>query len=157
MSRRGQSLIPRGQTFREQFLSCLRPCRPLTYCRIGSNYFAPLHTSDQDFMMGASRRDVLWSSAFRFLRPVLWCGQARLYTDRLELRGWSWRGRYRRLIELQRIVHVDVLATDEVRLWCSGGDTFRLRLDDAAEWKKRLLRQQAILEARRRVDDYSSG
>jgi len=86
-------------------------------------------------------------SAFRFMQPALWWGRAVLYADRLELRGWSLQGRYRHVIMLARIQHIDVLASDGIGLWCTSGETLRLRLRDAARWKRQLLRQRAICEA----------
>jgi hypothetical protein len=92
-------------------------------------------------------QEVIWSSAFQFTQPALWWGRAVLYRGRLELRGWTLRGRYRHVIALAHIRHVDVLANDVVGLWCVGGETVRLRLRDAAEWKRRLMRQQDVHRA----------
>lgn len=86
-------------------------------------------------------------SAFRFMQPTLWWGRAVLYADRVELRGWSLQGRYRRVIALPRIQHIDVLASDGISLWCTDGETLRLRLRDAVRWKRQMLRQRAICEA----------
>jgi len=97
--------------------------------------------------MTRSKREVIWSAAFQFTQPALWWGRAVLYRDRLELRGWTLHGRYCRAIALVHIRHVDVLANDIVGLWCVGGETLRLRLRDAAEWKRRLMRQQAVHRA----------
>ena len=100
--------------------------------------------------MSGPGRHVIRRNAFRFARPALLWGRALLYEDRIELRGWNLSGRYRRVIDLRDIEHVDVLTSDAVGLWCSGGETLRLRLEDAAEWKRCLLRQQALLDARHR-------
>lgn len=97
--------------------------------------------------MRGFRRGEIERSVFRFMQPALWWGRVVLYEDRLELRGWSLQGRYRRVIALTRIQHVDVLASDGIGLWCTSGETLRLRLKDAAGWKRRLLRQRALCEA----------
>lgn len=91
-------------------------------------------------------RRAIRRSTFRFARPALLWGRALLYEDRIELRGWNLGGRYRRVIGLRDIDHVDALTAEAVGLWCSGGETLRLHLEDAAEWKRSLLQQQARLE-----------
>jgi hypothetical protein len=83
------------------------------------------------------------------MQPALWWGRAVLYEDRLELRGWSLRGRYRRVIALTQIQHIDVLASNGIGLWCTSGETLRLRLDNAIRWKQRVLRQRTLCEAER--------
>jgi hypothetical protein len=103
------------------------------------------------------KREVIWSGAFQFTQPALWWGRAVLYRDRLELCGWTLRGRYRRAIALMHIRHVDVLATDVAGLWCVGGETLRLRLRDAASWKRRLMRQRAVHRARSEAHQADGG
>ena len=74
------------------------------------------------------------TSAFDFRNPSLLRGRARLLSDSLLLTGWYWRGRYRRHIALDRILHADVRA-EELILWLFDGETLRLRIDDPAAWK----------------------
>jgi hypothetical protein len=77
------------------------------------------------------------TSAFDFRNPSLFRGRARLLSDSLLLTGWYWRGRYRRHISLDRILHADVRA-EELILWLFDGETLRLRIDDPAAWKAAL-------------------
>lgn len=94
--------------------------------------------------MTIASRHTVRRDAFRFARPALLWGQVLLFTDRIELRGWGLRGRYRRAIALRDVEHVDVRAADEVSLWCAGGETLHLRLRGAVGWKRSLLDRQAL-------------
>lgn len=54
---------------------------------------------------------------------TLWFGRALLYENRVCIRGWTWRGRYRRVIPLERI--------DRVKWWAVLDDVnFLIHLDD---------------------------
>lgn len=54
---------------------------------------------------------------------TLWFGRALLYEDRVCIRGWTWRGRYRRVIPLERI--------DRVKWWAVVDDVnLLIHLDD---------------------------
>lgn len=54
---------------------------------------------------------------------TLWFGRALLYEDRVCIRGWTWRGRYQRVIPLERI--------DEVKWWAVLDDVnLLLHLDE---------------------------
>jgi len=53
----------------------------------------------------------------------LWFGQALLYEDRVCIQGWTWRGRYRQVVPLERI--------EEVKWWAVLDEVnFLLRLDN---------------------------
>jgi len=53
----------------------------------------------------------------------LWFGRAYLYTDRIRIQGWTWSGRYRRVIPLERI--------DDIKWWAVIDDVnFLVHLDD---------------------------
>lgn len=65
----------------------------------------------------------LLSSRCRLPHRTLWFGRALLYKDRVCIQGWTWRGRYRRVIPLERI--------DEVTWWAVLNDVnLLLHLDD---------------------------
>jgi hypothetical protein len=63
----------------------------------------------------------------------LWFGRADLYDDHVRIRGWTWRGRYRRVVPLDRI--------ERVQWWATTEDVnFMLHLDDGGAVPLRLLR-----------------
>ena len=101
--------------------------------------------------MNDASQQVVRRDSFHFTQPALLWGRLLLFEDRLELRGWSLRGRYRNVVALRDVEHVDVHpcgdehADDEVGLWCSGGGLLRLHLRDAIGWKQCVLRQQSRL------------
>jgi hypothetical protein len=65
----------------------------------------------------------LLSHRCRLPHRTLWFGRALLYEDRVCIRGWTWRGPYRRVIPLERI--------QRVKWWAVLDDVnFLLRLDD---------------------------
>jgi hypothetical protein len=73
--------------------------------------------------MSSSRSAPLLTTRCHLPRRTLWWGRAALYPDRVCIRGWNWRGRYRRVVPLERI--------DEVTWWAVTDDVnFLLRLDD---------------------------
>lgn len=64
----------------------------------------------------------LLSTRCRLPQRTLWFGRAVLFPDRVCIQGWHWRGRYRRVIPLERI--------DEVKWWAVTDDVnFLLHLD----------------------------
>ncbi len=77
-------------------------------------------------------------SRFAFQYPSLLWGRVRLGPDGLSLTGWTWRGRYRRQIPFDRILHVDARADDELVLWLFNGEALRLRINRSAAWKAAL-------------------
>ena len=77
----------------------------------------------------------LLAGRFAFRDPSLWWARARLEAERLVLTGWTWRGRYRRHIPLDRVLHVDAKADDELVLWLIDGEALRLRVPQAPRWK----------------------
>ena len=87
-----------------------------------------------------------WST---FSIPGLLFPRARLFADRLELTGWHGRGRYRRVIPVGRILQVDVPAADRLVLWLFNGETVRLQLRRARQWKAAIEQQQARLQRER--------
>jgi hypothetical protein len=88
------------------------------------------------------------STRFSFEEPALWFARARLLDDAIELTGWRLTGRYQRRIPLHTIVEIDAPTSDCLLLWFTTGRTLRLRLDDAARWKR-------AIETRRRDADAS--
>ncbi len=77
-------------------------------------------------------------SWFASRSPALLFARVTLEDDHLTLTGWTWRGRYRRLIPLDRILHIDARGDDELILWLFDGETLRLRMRHARAWKARL-------------------
>ncbi len=82
---------------------------------------------------------------FSFSTPWLLFARARLFADRLELTGWHRQGRYRRDILVARILQVDALENDRLVLWLFNGETVRLRLRRARQWKEAIEKQQSRL------------
>ena len=80
---------------------------------------------------------------FSFSTPWLLFARARLFADRLELTGWHRQGRYRREILVARILQVDALENDRLVLWLFNGETVRLRLRRARQWKEAIEKQQS--------------
>lgn len=75
--------------------------------------------------MASSNRSPILTNRCRVPHRSLWFGRALLYDDRVCIRGWTWRGRYRRVVPLERI--------DEVKWWAVLDEVnFLLRLDDGA-------------------------
>ncbi len=83
------------------------------------------------------------SSRFSFGNPPLLFARARLFSDRLELTGWHLRGRYRRQLLIRHMLQVDVLGKEGLLLWLASGETVRIRLQRAPEWKAAIDQQQA--------------
>ncbi len=83
---------------------------------------------------------------FSFSTPWLLFARARLFADRLELTGWHRQGRYRRDILVARILQVDALENDRLMLWLFSGETVRLRIRRARQWKEAIEKQQARLK-----------
>ena len=84
----------------------------------------------------ASSPKALRSSRFSFREPPLWFPRLRLFPDHLRLEGWHWQGRYLRRIDLDDILQVDITGTGRLLVWLTRGETIRLRLHDAAAWKR---------------------
>ena len=82
---------------------------------------------------------------FSFNTPWLLFARARLFADRLELSGWHMQGHYRRDILVARILQVDALENDSLMLWLFSGETVRLRIRRARQWKEAIEKQQARL------------
>jgi hypothetical protein len=85
--------------------------------------------------------EALLSDSFSFARPTLWCAQARLYEDRLELSGWRPWERYRRRIPLRCVLKVDAPSANRLLLWMADGQTIRLHLDNASQWQQTIAQQ----------------
>ena len=82
---------------------------------------------------------------FSFSTPWLLFARARLFADRLELTGWRMQGHYRRDILVGRILQVDALENDRLVLWLFNGETVRLHIRQARQWKEAIEKQQARL------------
>jgi len=79
-----------------------------------------------------------FSNPFRLLGRQLFFTCARLYGDRLELTGWEWKGRYKRVLPLEAIedVHWWTGLSDcnlEIRL--QDGESLGLWMRGAGQWK----------------------
>lgn len=74
-------------------------------------------------------------------RP-LWFGWASLYKDRVCIGGWTWRGRYRRTIPLERVIEVERRPAGEgpnLILHLEGNRVVPLALGpDAVRWDAKL-------------------
>ncbi len=72
----------------------------------------------------------------------LWFGWAHLYTDRVCIQGWTWRGRYRRVVPVKRIDRVKWWAVlDDVNLLLGLGDGQAVPLQlrkNAGTWNAKL-------------------
>jgi len=71
----------------------------------------------------------------------LWFGRASLYEDRITIQGWTWQGRYRRSIIVDRIDEVDWRPKPE-------GPNLRLRLEDESVVRLRLLKGGGLWNAK---------
>ena len=76
------------------------------------------------------------SGRFSFEQPAMMRPRARLYVDRLELSGLTLRGRFKRIIPVESILHVDADGDSRLILWVSSGPAIRLRLPKAPTWKR---------------------
>lgn len=94
------------------------------------------------------RRDPCLTSRFRFSNPALFFPRARLGTAHLDLSGWHLRGRYRRRILLDQILHVDVVGDDGLLLWLVNGETVRLHIERAQRWREAIGARRDRLENR---------
>lgn len=77
---------------------------------------------------------------------MLLYARARLASDHLELSGWHWRGRYKRRIPLERVVHVDVKGDEGLILWLVDGEVVRLEIEQSHLWRDRLAERLAESE-----------
>ncbi len=81
----------------------------------------------------------LRSVRFRFPSRRVWFGRARLFEDRVQLTGWTLKGRYRRTIPLTRVGRAEWWSNAEgtnFALHLNDGSTCALRLRrGAADWK----------------------
>jgi len=85
---------------------------------------------------------VLRTDRFSFNNPPLLFARVRLFADRLELTGWHLWGRYRRDIRLRGILQVDALEHDRLLLWLASGETVRIRVRQARQWKETIEKQK---------------
>ena len=94
------------------------------------------------------RREAILTSRFRFSNPALLFPRARLGAVHLDLLGWRLRGRYRRRILLDQILHVDVVGNEGLLLWLVNGETVRLHIKRARRWREEIEARRARLEYR---------
>jgi hypothetical protein len=78
---------------------------------------------------------IFFDGRFDFQSPALAFPKARLYADRLELSGWRLTGRFHRRIPLRSVLQVDTLNDSALVIWLSVGETIRLRVNQASNWK----------------------
>lgn len=85
---------------------------------------------------------------------TLWFGRATLYEDRVSIRGWTWRGRYRRTVAVEDIDEIEWRprpTKPNLILSLENGDTLRLRLRKGARlWNAKLhdLLDESLLDGR---------
>jgi hypothetical protein len=84
----------------------------------------------------------LLSNRCRVPQRTLWFGRASLYEDRVCIQGWTWRGRYERVIPVARIDRVQWWAViDDVNflMHLEDGDAVPLQLEKGAgTWNVKL-------------------
>lgn len=82
---------------------------------------------------------VLHESSFQYPDRWLFWARARLYADRLELTGWHWTGRHRRVVPLSDIAQVKWWTAAEhtvnFALHLHDGERVRLQIKGAGLWK----------------------
>lgn len=92
--------------------------------------------------MSASSRSPLLSNRCCLPHRTLWFGRAYLYPDRVCVCGWTWRGRYRRDVPLERIEQVQwwaVIDDVNILLRLDTGRSVPLQLrKGAGTWNARL-------------------
>jgi hypothetical protein len=82
--------------------------------------------------------------------------RARLYADRLVLQGWSWRGRYKRIVPLQSIKEViwwTGAAHINLELRFHENEQFVFWISEAEPWKLAIENRIAIFQNQDRVPD----
>ena len=77
-------------------------------------------------------------------RWLLW-SRIQMYPDRLILAGWSFSGRHRRTIALERIDRVDY-GDGRMRLRLESGETVALIMPEAARWAQFIQLQQDVYD-----------
>lgn len=75
-------------------------------------------------------------------RWLLW-SKLRLYPDRLELRGWTFTGRFRRHIRLERVTRTDH-EDGHLLLYLQRGERIRLVVEEARRWAEFVSSQREI-------------
>ncbi len=96
--------------------------------------------------------DPIYSHRCSLPDRTLWFGQASLYEDRINVRGWTWRGRYERTVEVDTIDEVEWRPQPErpnLLLHLTDGSTVFLRLRKGAGlWNAKLhaLLGQSVLD-----------
>ncbi|HMB91039.1 MAG TPA: hypothetical protein VKP65_09350 [Rhodothermales bacterium] len=95
--------------------------------------------------MTTNNTQVLLANRFAFRNPTLLLARARLHSDRIVLSGWHLRGRYTRVIPLDRVLQIDVLDDEGLLLWLASGETIRLRINQAHVWKRVIEAKQVDL------------
>lgn len=93
-------------------------------------------------MTASSRSSPLLSSRCRLPHRSLWFGRAQLYEDRVHIQGWTWRGRYRRVVPIDAIERVRwwaVVDDVNVMLYLEDGRAVPLQLmTGAGTWNVEL-------------------
>lgn len=80
----------------------------------------------------------LFSNRFRFPGQRFFYGRARLFADRVELRGWGLRGRFVRSIPLRAIERVEWWTGSmlcNLEFCMEDGKTFGIWVEGAGRWK----------------------
>lgn len=91
------------------------------------------------YAMPLTRQKAELQGRFSFYPPALFFARVRLKNDHLILTGWYWRGRYRRAIPRNRILHADATGEEMLLLWLTHGETIRLKIKQARIWQERLM------------------
>lgn len=107
-----------------------------------SVFHSRVERSDVFMFFSSSSEPPLLSHPCRLPRRRLWLGRAELYDDRVCIQGWTWHGRYRRIISLESIDRVQWWAVvDEANfvLHLNCGETVPLRLlHGAGTWNVKM-------------------
>jgi len=96
--------------------------------------------------MARKGNQIFLDGRFDFQSPALAFPKARLYSDRLELSGWRFSGRFHRRIPLRSVLQVDAVNDSVLVIWLSVGETIRLRVNQASSWKTHIEAQLVELE-----------
>lgn len=97
---------------------------------------------------------LLLSSRFGYADRTVFFGRARLFADRIDLKGWSWTGRHRRVILLHEVEQVRWWSgrdhSANLVLYLEDGGRVSLRVGASGLWKYQI---EALLGRQLNVTD----
>jgi len=85
-----------------------------------------------------SSESPIFSNRFSVPGRALWLGRAKLFEDRIELKGWTLRGRFSRHIPLQRVARVEWWTGSpfcNLEFLLDDASTFGMKIEGAGRWK----------------------